>query len=708
MALTYTQTPGNGSNRLFTVSFPYLLRIHVKAFLNYDLVSGIGTELADGAGFTWLSGTQIQTAAAPASGATLTLIRKTPAGAQLVVYAPGSPPTQDNLNVADLQALYAIQEQTDLAAATAALASTVSVAVADALPYQPVATVVSIPVPPTNGQRIEISDSTGIESFSPLIGRPSNFIGAPDLFVRLVYTTTGNTWQWVDSRAADPDSRYTKKSSAFTVNVRDFGAGATSNDVPAFVAASQAPGNPTVLVPSGSYNFLATPALELDSVFIFDRDVTITGPGKWPTSAKRVHFGQCKSFVRELAGGIYFYLDNNAAINVRPSITSIGISSAQQTSDITYGLGTGSGAISFGSFIHNNNQTSDTSAWPFYSTVLHENDLGISHCMEMDIFNKGAVVELTPHRPFKNGLTNGLWVASGGEYTFQSTVQPELGISSAAIAIIGNDGRPTKTACWDKGILFHSSSIRGVDGFESTGGAGCAIGFANRHFMKWFRNTDDAVIAEIGTTSNGVQPTRVTFTDLGLLVSSMTNSNAALAIENPATATTGIQIAPNASGSASPLILARGNAANIDLLLSGKGTGAVGLYGNSQLKWINPSNGSTLANIIQSGSGTLRPQLTLSTDFGFIASSSVNNNNSLVVETPSNATTGVQIAPNAGGGVTPAVTAIGAAANIDLWLIPKGAGYIRFGFFVATPVTNNGYITIRDTAGNLVKLMTAA
>ena len=708
MAFAYTQTPGNGSNRLFTVSFPYLLRIHVKAFLNYDLVSGIGAELVDGVGFTWLSDTQIQATAAPVLGSTLTLIRKTPSGAQLVVYATGSPPTGDNLNDADLQALYAIQEQADLAAATAALTSTVSVAVAGALPYQPIATVGSIPAPPTNGQRIEISDSTGIESFSPLAGKPSNFIGASDLLVRLAYTTTGNTWQWVDVRAADPDSRYTKKSSAFTVNVRDFGASATSNDVPAFVAASQAPGNPTVLVPSGSYTFPTTPALEPDSVFIFDRDVTITGPGKWPTSAKRVHFGQCKSFVRELAGGIYFYLDNNAAINVRPSITSIGISSAQQTSDITYGLGTGSGAISFGSFIHNNNQTSDTTAWPFYSTVLHENDLGTSHCMEVDIFNKGAVVELTPYRPFKSGLTNGLWVASGGEYTFQSTVQPEIGIASVAIAIVGNDGRPVKTACWDKGIIFHNQSIRGVDGFESTGGNGCAIGFANRHFMKWFRNTDDAVIAEIGSTSNGVQPTRITFTDLGLLVSSMANSNVALAVESPVAATTGVQIAPNANSGSSPLILARGSAANIDLLLAGKGAGSVGLYGGSRMKWVNSSTGGTLAEIINSGSGGVRPQLNLSADFGFFASSAVNGNTSLAIETPSDATTGVQIAPNANGGVTPLIQSRGDAANIDLWLAPKGSGYLRFGFFVGTPVTNNGYITIRDTAGNLVKLMTAA
>ena len=93
MALAYVQTAGNGSNRLFSVPFPFLLRAHVKVFLNYDVVAGTGTELVDGTSFSWLSDTQIQTTATPALGTTVTVIRKTPSGAQLVVYAPGSPPT---------------------------------------------------------------------------------------------------------------------------------------------------------------------------------------------------------------------------------------------------------------------------------------------------------------------------------------------------------------------------------------------------------------------------------------------------------------------------------------------------------------------------------------------------------------------------------------------------------------------------------------
>jgi len=226
LALAYVQTAGNGSNRLFSVPFPFLLRAHVKVFLNYDVVAGTGTELVDGTSFSWLSDTQIQTTATPALGATVTVIRKTPSGAQLVVYASGSPPTPTDLNTADLQALYVIQEQADLATATAALASNNAAAVASVLPYQPVVAVANIPSPPLiNGQRIEISNSTGIESYLPLTGRPSGFVGASTLTVRLVYTTTGNTWQWVDYRATDPDGRYAG------INFTQSGTGAVARTV---------------------------------------------------------------------------------------------------------------------------------------------------------------------------------------------------------------------------------------------------------------------------------------------------------------------------------------------------------------------------------------------------------------------------------------------------------------------------------------------
>lgn len=107
---TYATTPGDGTNRLFSVSFPFIVRAHVKVFLDYDVGAETGTELVDGTGFTWLSDTQIETTVAPRASQRLTVIRKTPSDSQLVVWSPGSPPTSINLNTSDQQLLYVVQE----------------------------------------------------------------------------------------------------------------------------------------------------------------------------------------------------------------------------------------------------------------------------------------------------------------------------------------------------------------------------------------------------------------------------------------------------------------------------------------------------------------------------------------------------------------------------------------------------------------------
>jgi hypothetical protein len=216
LAYAYIQTPGNGTNCLFSVSFPFIVRAHVKVYLGYDVAAGTGTELVDGTGFSWLSNTQIQTTVAPALGTTLTVIRKTPNGSQLVAWAPGSPPTQADLNTADLQSLYVVQEQADLtvlavttATAAAAAANAAAAAVGAALLYQPIAAVANIPASPTASQRIEISNTTGLGSFTPLSGKPAGFIGGTDVKARLIYgTPTAAAWNWVDYFPVNPDGRY--------------------------------------------------------------------------------------------------------------------------------------------------------------------------------------------------------------------------------------------------------------------------------------------------------------------------------------------------------------------------------------------------------------------------------------------------------------------------------------------------------------------
>jgi hypothetical protein len=58
-------------------------------------------------------------------------------------------------------------------------------------------------------------------------------------------------------------------------------------------------------------------------------------------------------------------------------------------------------------------------------------------------------------------------------------------------------------------------------------------------------------------------------------------------------------------------------------------------------------------------------------------------------------------------GASPSFSAVGSDTNIDLSLIPKGTGNVRFGTYTAigsTTYSIDGYIEIKDSSGNIRKL----
>jgi hypothetical protein len=76
--------------------------------------------------------------------------------------------------------------------------------------YDLVTNVAAIPASPTNNKAVEVYNSTGIESFTPLTGKPAGFVGSAGLSARIIYTTTGATWNWVQYFPNDPETRYLK------------------------------------------------------------------------------------------------------------------------------------------------------------------------------------------------------------------------------------------------------------------------------------------------------------------------------------------------------------------------------------------------------------------------------------------------------------------------------------------------------------------
>ena len=94
--------------------------------------------------------------------------------------------------------------------ATAAVntANAASAAVSNAVLFTLIANVAAVPGSPSNNDYIEMGNSTGVESFSPLSGVPSGFVGHTGLTVRLRYDTSATSWVWMSYFANDSETRY--------------------------------------------------------------------------------------------------------------------------------------------------------------------------------------------------------------------------------------------------------------------------------------------------------------------------------------------------------------------------------------------------------------------------------------------------------------------------------------------------------------------
>jgi hypothetical protein len=99
--------------------------------------------------------------------------------------------------------------------------------------YSLVSNVAAIPASPSNNTAVEVYNSTGIESFTPLAGAPAGFVGSAGLSARIIYTTTGSTWNWVQYFPNDPETRYLKFSGGTLTGPLTLAGAPTSNLHPA-------------------------------------------------------------------------------------------------------------------------------------------------------------------------------------------------------------------------------------------------------------------------------------------------------------------------------------------------------------------------------------------------------------------------------------------------------------------------------------------
>lgn len=111
--------PGNGIQTGFTVPFPFLLRQHVRVYLNWEIETDTqDATLVPGVNFNWVNDGLITTVLPVANGTSLSVVRVTPIDDLVVDWQAGSPPTAAELSAADRQVFFAVQEFIDRSIAT--------------------------------------------------------------------------------------------------------------------------------------------------------------------------------------------------------------------------------------------------------------------------------------------------------------------------------------------------------------------------------------------------------------------------------------------------------------------------------------------------------------------------------------------------------------------------------------------------------------
>ena len=107
-------------------------------------------------------------------------------------------------NAADTKADTAIVDSQNAVGISTSVASTV----ADLVTYTPITNIASIPTSPSDGDRVEVENSTGAGASALITGLPTGFTGNSSAVLRLEYDSSNTIWNFKQYLYRDPDARY--------------------------------------------------------------------------------------------------------------------------------------------------------------------------------------------------------------------------------------------------------------------------------------------------------------------------------------------------------------------------------------------------------------------------------------------------------------------------------------------------------------------
>lgn len=264
------------------------------------------------------------------------------------------------------------------------------------------------------------------------------------------------------------------------VSVIDYGADQTGvalsdGAFQAAASAANANGSNIVYVPPGTYNLSVQPGANI-TVWYMSTGAEFVGSGSLPGNIFQLGPRPGSDLRALRIGDFSTYMDTHSRPNgtiegVISVVSGKGAGAAYFATQSADNPNAGSmGCIGTLSFVHNNNPQAVQAVYGSYIEVTRESGSGTTQGMEIDIVNRGDLVKSYPYAIGPTGMTNALWLASGGEHAVTD--------SSLAIGIINNG------ASFEKGLVFSGDSL------DKSSGEGVAVALANGHSINWFNQSN--------------------------------------------------------------------------------------------------------------------------------------------------------------------------------------------------------------------------
>lgn len=321
-----------------------------------------------------------------------------------------------------------------------------------------------------------------------------------------------------------------------------------------------------------------------DRVFVGDA-ADIIGGKTAPASGQKTWVGNAPS-------GYMTYLETRSQMPVFSTIGAVAMVGASRSSDnLQAGELNTIGQVGF-ALNDNANNADKKSAWAFYGHAAQTQANKFTAAMELDTANLVSDVPIGPYSMAAAGASATGWFGVGGEIAqglvaSGDTATPK-GVS-AAIGII-NSAPSAAGNRYLKGIVFQSNALSGADG---TTGTGIAMEMAKGHEIAWkFSSGANAYGGKIRSdNASAAQQSRLVFGGTGLQVRGVSNDlvtettlfRVAAPQLSAGQSTNNLYVAGQAwAGGIGDLVLgAEGAAADIQVNLRGKGTGAVNIQDGS-------------------------------------------------------------------------------------------------------------------------------